>query len=225
VPETSAPSVYLPTTNVFLTNHAPATSYQEQVHFVEPALPTYQEPHHFLAPVQPASPVFTTVTEGLPDYRHVSSEPAVSFHTELPTAQQFVHTTQNGFASVGGDDLSAPNYQVPTAVVHQVPQVATYQSQVPAVVTTSHPIQTVTVHQTAEPFPASGYSSEFPVQPSQDLPLPVYSKPTTASQNVFLQRVPARSEIFFVFGSATNCIPFLGPPFFLSSFWVHHRVK
>ena len=49
--------VYLPTTttsNVFLNHNPEASSYQDQL--------------QFLSPAQPASPVFTTATEGLPVY-------------------------------------------------------------------------------------------------------------------------------------------------------------
>lgn len=193
-PQEPVPTIYLPTStssNVFLQQNEPVSTYQEQV--------------HFLAPAQPASPVFTTVTEEI-GYQQHPEEPTT--YEAIPAGQQVVQTTfvthdnnnnNNKNYLQPGDALNAPNYQFPSApVIIQQSHVPTYQEQVPVVVTTSAPLpsyqdssstlgqQPVVVVEQSTP---TQYISDSPTQPAADVyNLPVYQAPTTfSSSNVFLK--------------------------------------
>ena len=186
--EFSQPTVYLPTSttsNVFLEQNEPVNTYQEQV--------------QFLAPVQPASPVFTTVTEETV-YQQQPEEPTT--YEAFPAAQQVVQTTDNNNNFFQPDnDLNAPNYQFPSVPVFlQQSLVPTYQEQVPIVATTSTPLPS---YQESNSFSTLGqqpvvvveqstptlFTSDSPTQPAADVfNLPVYQAPTTfSSSNVFLK--------------------------------------
>ena len=193
------PPVYAPTTttsNVFLNHNPAASSYQEQL--------------QFLAPAQPASPVYTTVTEVF--HQAPATYQSATYHPELPSAQEYIQTTMNNNnVFLPNDDLNVPSYQnspAPVTVVQQVPA-TTYQEQVPLVSTTqlsalssgdnfvSQPVVIEQQQSSGYQLPAEQFvihTTDAPVQHLQDVSnLPVYSRPTTSSENVFLQRAPSRS--------------------------------